>query len=237
MQLKILAFTFVLLAIPPATAVAEKKQFFAGLEAAGGVATGSSGTINGGAAFAGGGIVNNIKFGETVGIGGHIGYQMSEASSVFLSYQYIKGDVSWDADFPLIGEASAFKGSAISNTIMGNLAYEFPLSNTLSITTSASAGAGFNALSGLVETDKQSHIFLSKVKGHTTIHPIAQIGTGIRYNIAPNAALGINASVAYSGGFETGKTRKGNLGVTSISPYEIEDVWRGNLGVSFTFAF
>jgi len=43
--------------------------------------------------------------------------------------------------------------------------------------------------------------------------------------------------LAYSGRFETGKTRSGNLGITDINPYEIKDAWRANLGASLSFEF
>ena len=49
--------------------------------------------------------------------------------------------------------------------------------------------------------------------------------------------LGLDASIAYYGGFETGNNRSGNLGITSINPYRIDDVWRANLGGSFRFKF
>ena len=54
----------------PATALAEDAGFFAGLDATGGIAFGSSSTTDGGAPFAGGGIVDNVKFRGTVGLGG-----------------------------------------------------------------------------------------------------------------------------------------------------------------------
>lgn len=221
----------------PATAFAGEQGFFVGLDAVGGAAVGSSGTTNGGAPFAGGGVVNNVKFGETAGIGGHIGYRFDPAMSVFISYQHIRGGISWDANFPMVGVASGFSGSAISDAVMGNAAYEFPLSETIAIRATAGLGLTFNTLSGITETDKATGIFLDDVADHTNVSPIAQIGAGIRYKITPNAALGLDASLAYAGGFETGNTRVGNLGVTDINPYRIDNVWRANLGASIRVAF
>lgn len=54
---------------------------------------------------------------------------------------------------------------------------------------------------------------------------------------APNATLGLNASLGYTGSFETGDTRSGNLGVTSVGPYKLADVWRADLGVSLRVQF
>jgi hypothetical protein len=49
--------------------------------------------------------------------------------------------------------------------------------------------------------------------------------------------LGLDALLTYTGGFETGDTRSGNLGITDINPYKIKDAWRANLGVSINFEF
>jgi len=220
-----------------ASAQAQDGGFFAGLDVSGGLAFGSSSTRNGGAAFAGGGIVNDVKFGDTLGIGGHIGYRFDTSRSAFISYQYIRGDVSWGADFPAAGAASGFNGNAISNVVMGNLAYDWALSDATSIRISAGLGVSINALSGVVETDRPTGLFLADVAGHTRINPAAQIGAGIRQRIAPNATLGLDAAISYTGGFETGDTRSGNLGVTSITPYKIDDVWRASLQASLRFDF
>jgi len=66
---------------------------------------------------------------------------------------------------------------------------------------------------------------------------MAQLGAGIGHKVSPNIVLILSVSVGYTGGFETGDTRSGNLGVTSIAPYKIDDVWRANLGISMRFTF
>jgi hypothetical protein len=231
-----LVLAFIAAALP-ATAFAGEPGFFAGLDVVGGIAAGSSGTINGGAPFAGGGVVNTVKFGKTTGIGGHIGYRFDPSASVFISYQHIQGDIGWNANFPAVGVASGFEGSAISNAVMGNVAYEFPLTTATAIRTTAGLGFTFNTLTGIAETDKATGIFLDDVADHTTIRPTAQIGAGIRHEIAPNITLGLDASIAYAGGFETGNTRRGNLGITDINPYRIDNVWRANFGASIRVAF
>lgn len=65
----------------------------------------------------------------------------------------------------------------------------------------------------------------------TQANPAAQLGVGFRYAISRNAAVSLDAAVTYVGGFRTGDTKTGNLGVTDITPHEINDVWRTRLAV------
>jgi hypothetical protein len=221
----------------PAAALAGEQGFFAGLDVSGGTAFGYSSTTNGGAPVARGGVVGDVKFGQTWGIGGHVGYRFDPAISAFVSYQHIRGDVGWNAVFPLYGVSSRFDGSAISNAILGNVAYEFPLSAATTIRTTAGVGVGFNTLSGVVETNKPTGEFLADLADHTRTDIIAQVGLGLRHRIAQNVVVGLDGSIAYVGGFETGNTRSGNQGITGISPYGIDDVWRANLSGSIRFEF
>lgn len=221
----------------PLPASADNTGFFAGLDLSGGAAFGSSKTTDGGASWAGGSVVDNVKFGNTTGIGGHAGYRFDPALSGFISYRHVRGDVSWNATFPMFGVASDFRGGAVSNVILGHLAYDFALSDATSIRASAGVGLSLNSLANIVETDLESGFFLADVADHTRISPAAQIGAGLQHRFAPNAMLGLNASVSYTGGFETGGTRSGNLGITTITPYRIDDVWRTELSASIQFEF
>ena len=221
----------------PLSALAGEQGFFAGLDVAGGAAFGSSSTINGGAPFAGGGVVGNVKLGNFVGGGGHVGYRFDPAMSAFISYQHGRSDIGWDANFPLYGVSSRFEGAAISNAILGNVAYEVPLSHATSIRTTAGLGITFNTLSRVVETDKPTGIFLADLASHTRTGAAAQIGLGLRIKIAPNAEVGLDVLVAYAGGFETGSARGGNMGITDINPYRIDDVWRATLSASLKINF
>lgn len=235
MSSRILLPTIATTLLLPAAVLAQDSGFFAGLDVSGGWAFGSSDTTNGGAAFAGGGVVDNVRLGETVGVGGHIGYRLDPALSAFVSYQHVRGDVSWDAAFPLFGVTSDFKGDAISHMIMGNLAYDWTLSDATSIRASAGLGVSINSLSGVVETDRGTGVFLADVANRSRTGPTAQIGAGIQRKITTHVVLGLNAAVSYTGSFETGDSRSGNLGVTPITPYEIDDVWRASLGASIRF--
>ncbi|MFT4121287.1 outer membrane beta-barrel protein [Bradyrhizobium sp.] len=237
MRPKLLIPALVAACVAPASALAQGAGFFVGLDASAGMAFGSSSTTNGGAPWAGGGVVNNVKFGETAGIGGHAGYRFDPALSAYVSYQYVRGDVSWDATFPMFGVASDFKGTAVSHVVMGNLAYEFALSDRTSIRTSAGLGLSFNSLSSVMETDVGTGLFLADVADHTRLSPAAQIGAGLQHRIAPKAMLSLNTSVSYTGSFETGNTRSGNLGITPITPYKIDDVWRASLSGSIRLEF
>ncbi|MFC6448145.1 outer membrane beta-barrel protein [Shinella zoogloeoides] len=225
------------LLLAPVSAFADEAGFFAGLDAAGGIAFGSSDTTDGGAAFAGGGVVENVKLGKAAGIGGHAGYRFDSPLSAFVSYQYVRGDVSWDARYPLFGIASNFEGTAVSHVLMGNLAYDFALSDATSLRTTAGLGLSFNTLSSVVEADAGTGLFLADLAEKTKVSPAAQVGAGIQHKLTDSITWGLSTSVSYSGSFETGTTRNGNLGVTPINPYKIDDVWRVNLGTSIRFRF
>jgi uncharacterized membrane protein len=182
-------------------------------------------------------MVDNVEFGETIGVSGHVGYRITPALSVSLGYQHIWGDVSWDANFPAIDAASGFEGTATSDTILAKVAYDVAVSEAMAIRPNAGLGLTLNTLSDVVETDKPTGLFLSDVDGNTQVSPMAQIGVGIRYKLTSSTLLNIDTSVAYTGGFRTGNTRSGNLGITEIRRYEIEDVWRASLGASIQFEF
>jgi hypothetical protein len=92
-------------------------------------------------------------------------------------------------------------------------------------------------LHSFVETDVASGVFVADVKERTRISPVAQIGGGIRHSITRDIALGLNVSMRYTGGFETGNNRSGNLGVAPISPYRIDDVRRTDLSATIRFQF
>lgn len=127
--------------------------------------------------------------------------------------------------------------SAISNAVLGNVAYELPLSDVTTLRTTAGLGVTFNTLSRVVETNKPIGEFLSDLASHTKVGAAAQIGLGLRRKIVPNVVAGLDGLVAYAGGFETGTTRNGNLGTTGINPYKIDDVWRTTLNASIKVSF
>lgn len=223
-----------------AEAMAREPGFFAGLDVLGGVAFGSSATKNGGGVlptFEGDGVVGNVKFGETAGVGGHVGYRFSPSWLAIFGYQHFRGDIGWDATFPVHGGGSKFAGTATSDTLIGSVAYERQLSDATALRLRAGLGVAFNRLSGLVETNRPTGEFVSNVAGKTKASPAAGIGAGMQHRLADNATIGLDALLAYTGGFATGDTRQGNLGVTSINPYRIDNVWRVNLGASFKFEF
>ncbi len=221
----------------PVAAQAEDGPLFAGIDLAAGLAAGTSSTTNGGAAFAGGGVVNNIGFDPALGLGGHLGYRFDPAWTGQLRYSHTRGGVRWDADFTLIGATSQFAGTASSDVIMGQVNHDWALSPSTALTTGLGLGVSFNTLSGVVETDQGTGTFLSDVEHHTMINPAAQLQLGLEHTLAPGAILGLEAGVAYAGAFETGATRRGNLGVTSIQPYRLDHVWRASLGASFKVSF
>jgi len=175
--------------------------------------------------------------GQATGIGAHVGYRFDSPVSIFLSYQHIQGNISWDANFPAVGAASSYAGQAISQTILANIAYAFPLSVATAIRTTLGIGASINTLSGVRETVLNTGQFLSDVANHDEISPAAKVALGIRQKLTRNIEIGLDAGLTYSGGFRTGDTRSGNLGVTEIKPYKIDSVWRTDVAASLRYRF
>jgi len=240
MKIKGLFMSVIFMTAFPTIAIADERDFFAGIDVLGARAFGSSKTRNGGGVlplFKGDGVVSHVRFGEMIGVGGHVGYRFNPSWSAIISYQHFRGDVSWDAIYPTHGGGSGFDGNTTSDVIMGNIAYTHPLSDATSVSVKAGLGIAFNRLSGLAETDKATGLFVSNVAGHTKASPTAQIGLRLQHKITSRATLGLDAAFSYAGGFETGDTRKGNLGVTSINSYKIDNVWRGSLGASLRIEF
>lgn len=240
MRLGMLILSAVIPAFFPVGAAAGKQNFFAGLDVFAGMAFGSSSTKDGGGLppfGAADGVVGNVRFGETVGVGGHVGYRFDPAWSASISYHHIFGDIRWDATFPAFGSVSRIAGDATSDVLVANVIHMRHLSDATALSLKAGLGVGFNRLSDLVETRKADGHFISNVAGKTKAAPVAQIGAGVLHSFSPNATIGFDALLSYAGGFETGSTRRGNLGVTGINPYRIENVWRTNLGVSARFEF
>ena len=97
----------VVLIILPTMAQAQAPGFFAGLDTSVCIAHGSSDTSDGGG-FGGGGIVKDVKFGNTAGIGAHAGYQFDRNLSGFVSSQHVRGDIDWAAEFPSFGQKLGF---------------------------------------------------------------------------------------------------------------------------------
>lgn len=220
-------------------ALADDTGFFVG----GGVfaekAFGSSSTINGGALWGGGGIVDNVRFGTGAGGGLQAGYRFDDARSVFVSYDYSRSDVDWDAAFPALGPGvkSRFDGTAVSNALMGNFAYDFALSDATKLQTSVGAGLSLNTLLNVRESDFSNGGFISNLENHTQISPVAQLGASLTHHITPGITLSLNASASYTRGFETGNSRSDNVVTTDITPYEIENIWRTKVGTALRFAF
>lgn len=231
-----------LAAAQPAAVLAadHDRDFFVGLEVLGSTASGTSSTRNGGGnppLFQGDGIVSKVRFDDTVGVGAQVGYRLHPRWSVALSYQYIRGDIRWRADYPAFQVASDFDGTATSNVILATLGYAHPLSDATSLTLRGGLGASYNRLSGVQEFDIGTGLFLADLAGRTQASTAALVGLGIEHQLTRSIAIGLEATATYNGGFQTGITRRGNLGTTGINRYELDDVWRGNLAASLKFSF
>jgi len=210
---------------------------FAGVDLSRTAARGSSTTRDGGASFAGGGIVGQVRFGAATEIGAHLGYRLDPSWSVFLGYRHARGAVRWNAAFPLFAISSHFAGTASSDMLLASVGYEAPLSGATSFRATAGIGPAFNRLSSVVETDEATALFLAELSDRTRTAMAARLGVGIRHAVAGNVRLGLDAAATYAGGFRTGASRTGNLGVTDITPYAIDRVWRGGVGAVVEVGF
>lgn len=218
-------------------APAQAEGVFAGLDLSTGVVAGSSSTMNGGGAIGGGGAVYDVGFGQGFGIGGHLGYRFDPAFSVSLSYEHMRAGVSWNVDYALVGTDSAFAGVAAANLLMGNAAYTHALTDTVAIELRGGLGLAINTLADVVETEFPTGAFLADLEPGAKFSPAAQIGLGLSQQIAPNIRLALTTSATYIGGFATGDTRTGNLGVTPITPYELDHVWGASVEASLRVDF
>jgi hypothetical protein len=224
----------------PSVVLAEENQdghFFAGVDVSGGMATGSSGTKNGGDSFGKGGTVNNLKFKETFGIGAHAGYQFTPALSAFLSYHHTSGDIHFDADFPNRYISTSIKGKAETDALLANVAYAWDLTDDTTIHASAGAGVAFNQLKGLVEHLKINGNFTSTLTDQTKAHPMAQLGIGVTHQLSKDLSASVAMSTAYVGNYETGNTRQYISKTRKITPYKINDVWRTQFTASVNYQF
>lgn len=233
MQPKQILFLVAAFASCMAAAAASGSPFFVGMEFSIGPTSGSSSETNGGAPWAGGGVVSDVQVGSSTMLGGHVGYRFNPNWAVSVGYQRSKADIRWNADFPNIWFKSHYAGSAISNQLIGNLLYAIPLSDpAATIHLSAGGGLAFNKLSNIVESTLETGVFLSDVADNSQTAPVGQLGAGLSYRLSPKVVLGLNGKLSYVGKFETGNTRSGNLGVTDINPYRIDNMWRKSIGVT-----
>ena len=219
--------------------IADDTGFFVGGSVFAEKTFGSSSSTTGGALWGGGGIVDNVRFGTGAGGGLQAGYRFDDARAVFVSYDYSRSDVRWDAAFPLLGPSviSSFDGTAVSNALMGNFAYDFALSEATHLQASVGAGLSLNTLLKIRETVFNNGGFISNLENHTQISPVAQLGSSLTHHITPGITLSLNASASYARGFETGNSRSDNVVTTDITPYEIENIWRTKVGTALRFAF
>lgn len=220
-----------------AASSAAAEGFFAGLDISGGTAFGKADGKDGGAPWAGGSEVTGLRFGPAIGVGGYAGYRINSAFALSASYQHLRGSIGWEAEFPRFGVTSIYAGTAATDLILGHASYHIPLGNRSAVELKAGAGLAINTLSSVAETDKGTGIFLADVENGSRTNAAGQLGVGLSHHFTSKVALGLSATASYVGGFETGDSRSGNLGVTPIVPYRIDDVWRINLGGTLRVRF
>lgn len=211
------------IAFVPAVVRADDRGFFAGADAGAVFRFGSSHTTHGGASFGGGATVHNVDFDTAYQLGGHAGYRFSSNLAVFVSYNYIGGDVSWQASFAGDSPDGHFDGNAISHVAMANITYTPWTSDATALNITLGVGASVNQLQSVKESYPAQEFHLSD---GTKVSPAARVEIGIRHQLASWLELGANAAVTYYGGFQTGNERTGVIpGKTPIGRYGIDPAW------------
>ena len=110
---------------------------------------GDSSTKSGGGNMVG--VVSDVEFDPAVTVGGGVGYQFSAPLGVFLSYDYIGGDVSWLTTFAPTN-ITAFNGSAHSHIILANVRYSKEVFESTRISALLGAGGSINQLQDVAES-------------------------------------------------------------------------------------
>ena len=217
---------------------ARGESLFSGFDVSGGLAWGGSDTTDGGAAVAGGGTVHDVAFGSGIGLGGHLGYRLTSDFAVTLSYHYLQADVFWRADYALAGVGdSNFAGRAASHVLMGSGIFTHALSDATALELRGGLGVALNSLSNVEEIHAPDGQFLAVISEERQVSPAAEIAVGLSHAISPTMFLALETSATYVGDFSTGDTRTGNLGVTDIGRYSINDVWHGKVGAALRVDF
>lgn len=222
-------------AVAPTIARADETGFFTGLDAGGAFRFGSSHTTHAGADFGGGGTVHDVKFDTAYQLGGNAGYRFSPNLAVFVSYNYIAGDVAWQASFAAGGADSHFDGDAISHVVLANVTYTPWTDQSTSLDMTLGLGASINQLQSVDESNSGQRFHLAD---GTKVSPAARAGIGIRRKVASWLELGANAAVTYYGGYRTGDARTGVIpGRQPIGRYGLDPVWGASVAGSLRMVF
>lgn len=224
----------VLLVTTPATA--GETGFFAGLNGGAAFRSGSSGTTDGGAPWAGGGTVSDVRFQTAFLVGAHAGYRFSPNLSAFVSYENISGGVAWQARFPTTTIVSRFNALATSQVVLANATFSHGLSDATKIDLTGGLGLATNNLTSIRETAPGFEAFVEE--GNQT-SLAARAGIGLEHRIGRSVTFGANAALTYQGGFTTGGTRSAPaFNVTeAIRPYRLDDTWGVTVGAFTRVSF
>lgn len=219
----------------PNAALAADDSYFFGVEALHHWRHGSSNTQNGGDPAVAGGIVKEVKFSDANGFGANFGYRFDPHWSVFASYQYVKSDISWWADFVTATDTN-FRGDVTSHVALINLGYDFDLTDRTALQTSVGIGFSRNGMSNLTEHDRKTDAWQADLFGNTQTDFASQISAGISHKVTDNLSVQIKGKLDYVGGFET-KDYRVYTSRLDINPYVFDDVWSASIGASLKLSF
>lgn len=221
--------------VAPAMADSGQTGWFADFGAGASFRSATSDTKDGGASFSG--TVSDVKFDTALTVGGRVGYQFSSALGVFMSYDYVGGDVRWFAAFPRASQRTRFDGDARSHVILANVSYSMDVSTATSISAIAGLGLSVNRLSDIDESPETTRIAYASVEDHTQTGFAARGGVEVSHALSEAFELKLGANLDYYGKFSTGNSRSFGTTTQSIGAYELGNAWGGSLMARATYRF
>ncbi|WP_150522868.1 outer membrane beta-barrel protein [Roseibium sediminis] len=224
-------------AVAGGTAAAEPAEqgWFADIGAGASFRSATSDTKNGGASFTG--TVSDVKFDTALTVGGRVGYQFSSALGVFMSYDYVGGDVRWFAAFPRASQRARFDGEAQSHVILANVSYSMDVSSSTSVSAIAGLGLSINRLSDIDESPETTRVAYATVDSHTQTGFAARGGVEVSHALTEAFELKLGANLDYYGKFRTGDSRQFGTTTQAIGAYELGNAWGGSLMARATYRF
>ena len=202
---------------------------------------GDSDTTDGGAAFAGGGIVEDVELDRGGIYGAAFARRIAERWAVALEYDRVTADVAYAARYPTLGDVvDPFRGEAASDALIVSGRYTLPLGDASrwSLGFGLGVGVAFNSLEDVEEefvpSDGIPDAFLED--GDETDFA-ARAAARSSYRIADRWSVFGEATALRLGQFSTGDARTLPGGASEpIEAYELE-VWTATftLGAGYRF--
>ena len=217
-------------AIPAMSEDIGNTGYFVGLDLGVGQRSGTSSTVDGGAAYGGGGTVRDVAFDNSSIVRGHFGYHLTPKVSIWGSVAQSDADVRWVTQFA-VGGATYFAGEAVSQALMANVGYSEEVKPGTTVKLSAGLGVTRNTLKNVGEGTDWENAF-AQVAKDTKTNLAVQFGAGVEQELGDMFSVGGSIDIAYLGGYQTGDSRSfGGGSPQAIGRYEIDDVWEPSVSL------